>query len=616
MISEESIREVRERASITEIISDSVVLKRQGRSLTGLCPFHSERSPSFHVHEDDGYYHCFGCGASGNVISFIMTSRGLSFPEAIEYLAERYGIELKKDSSARTKRGTDWSREIFLANKLALEFYQQGLKTAPAEVKSYVAERGLSPEMIKEFMIGYAGKERTALADFLSRNGISQERQMQAGLVRRNERGDVYDTFRARLIFPIALDSRRVAAFGGRIIPSLLDAEALSRAPKYLNSPESQVYEKRKTLFGLPQAIRGMREQGCVYIVEGYMDVISLSQAGVTEVAATCGTALTEEHLRRLSRLTKRVILLFDGDAAGRQAAGRSFQIALNAEIDIYALFLPAEDDPDTIARKHGKGTRDYLASLDKVSLFECFLSMMTREYQVEKFSDLGAASIEKISIEVVKALKQVKRPVIRERMIDDAAFRLRIKPETLASMIAGASPEKVVEPARRETESPKPIAVAADPARKLNRVDRDILSAVMVLREKVCAEVLHDAIVCEALHPSAIRFIGAFREILIDDDLDDAGRKVRTRELLQSFGSAWIGLWKQAHEMAEVPGSNLLKVFQQCVAHVRGKQIVHAQIRELEGKLESTSDENERLLIRQQQLTLERRLRESAKPS
>lgn len=614
MISEESIREVRERTSITEIISDSVVLKRQGRSLTGLCPFHSERSPSFHVHEDDGYYHCFGCGASGNVISFVMTSRGLSFPEAIEYLAERYGIELKKDNAVKTRRGTDWSREIFLANRMALEFYQKSLKVAPPEVRKYVSERGLSEQMVSEFMIGYAGKERTALADFLTRNGVSQERQIQAGLVRRNERGDVYDTFRARLIFPIALDSRRVAAFGGRIIPTLVDAETLSRAPKYLNSPESQVYEKRKTLFGLPQAIRGMREQGCVYIVEGYMDVVSLSQTGVSEVVATCGTALTEDHLRRLSRLTKRVILLFDGDSAGRQAAGRTFAIALNAEIDIYALFLPAEDDPDTIARKHGAKTREYLSSLEKVSLLDCFLSMMMREYQVEKFSELGAASIEKISLEMVKLLKQVKRPLLRERMIEEAAFRLRVKPETLTAMIGGVAPEKSPEPSRTEETQERAAQPRENtPAGPLSRLDRDLLAAVMVLREKVCAELLHDAVLCESVHPSVIRFATAFREILVDRNLDDDSRKARTRELLQSFGPDWITQWKRAHEMGESTGSDLNRVFRECAQMVRLRRI-DSQIKDLRIRIGETTDEYERLKLNQDLLLLERERRERSK--
>ena len=613
MIAEESIREVKERASITDIISESVVLKRQGRNLSGLCPFHSERSPSFNVREDDGFYHCFGCGASGNVISFVMNSRGLSFPEAIEYLAERYGIQLKKDGAVRSSRGTDYSREIFIANKLAADFFAENLNQAPAVVTEYVAQRGLSPEMIQNFGIGYAGKDRTALVDFLSKNGIAQERQLQAGLARRNERGDVYDTFRARLVFPIALDSRRVAAFGGRVIPALHDAESITRVPKYLNSPESPVYEKRKTLYGLPQAVKGMREASCVYVVEGYMDVISLAAVGVTEVVATCGTALTEEHLRRLSRLTKRVILLFDGDNAGRQAAGRTFHTALNAEIDIYGLFLQAEDDPDTISRRLGADTRAYLQGLEKTSLFDCYLAMMVREFQVERLSELGAASIEKITLEVAKALAQIKRPVIRERLTEEAAFRLRVKPETLRGVGTSRPIISVTaQPKGVSDESPNVVPSLS----KLPRIDREILAAVMVLREKVCSTILHDALLCEALHPSILQFVVGFREVLIADEIDEAAKKIATKQLLQRFGASWIDHWRVAHEMSTAPGANLAKVFEECVRHVHGHQVTVAEIKRLELQLETLDDENERILAYQALLTLQRKLREQSTPN
>jgi DNA primase len=611
VISEDSIKEIKERVSITEVVSDTVVLKRQGASLTGLCPFHSERSPSFHVREDDGYYHCFGCGVSGNVISFVMTSRGLSFPEALEYLAERFGIKLKKTNEAKIKRGTDYTKELLFANKLASDFYQQSLADAPETVKSYVQERNLLAATINSFSVGYASRERSRLAELLTQKGISTERQLQAGLVRRNERGEIYDTFRGRLVFPIALDSRRIVAFGGRVIPALFDAEALTRAPKYLNSSETPVYEKRKVLYGLPQAISSMREHGCVYVVEGYMDVVSLSQVGVGEVVATCGTALTEEHLRRLARLTKRVILLFDGDAAGRQAAGRSFQTALNSEIDIYALFLPDQEDPDTIARKHGSGARDYLNSLDKKSLFECYLSMRAREFQVENLSELGAASIEKIAEDVIKLLKQVKRPVMRERLMEEAAFRLRVKQDTLNSLIKDSNVEK------NSNSKPSTLSQSSDmkdlkvPIDSLTRLEREILSAVMVLREKVCSELLHDALACEMLNPAVLTFVTSFREIFTDSDISDEVKKSRVGELLRSFGPSWIAHWKQAHQISAAIGVNLQKSFSECLIHIRTQKVIKAKIIDLQRHLATVTDQNERLKISQEHLHLERKLRE-----
>jgi DNA primase len=609
MIAQDSIREVQERAQIVDVISDEVSLKRQGRGLVGLCPFHAERSPSFHVNASEGFYHCFGCGASGNAISFVMQSKGLSFPEAIRYLAERFGITLKEDSGGTQTPKQDFSKELVLANKLAAEFFAAHLKRAPPPVREYLVERGLDEQTIKNFTIGFAGKDRNALNHFLREKGISDQRQLQAGLVRRNERGEIYDTFRSRLVFPIAVDTRKIVAFGGRIIPSICDPKTLERSPKYLNSPESPIYEKRKTLFGLPQAIPSMREHGHVYLVEGYMDVVSLSKVGVGEVVATCGTALTEEHLRRLSRLTKRVILLFDGDSAGRQAAGRTFEIGVNAEIDIFALFLPVKDDPDTIARTHGQNTRAYLESLEKTPLLDCFLSMKTTEYGVDRLSELGPASIEKITQEVIKVLKKVSRPLLRERLVEEAAFRLRIKPDTLRGVTSTESPEKnsSSQNSGEETSESQRASVAVS---SLSPVDRDIIRSVMTLREEACGVVVHDPVVCEILHPETLRFVEAIREICVNLGLDDQQRRVQVKGLLAAFGKSWTEYWRESYEITQVPGTDMKKLFKECIERIHNDLWPRRQYRKFEDELRKTETQEEKLLIHEKMLQLQRRMK------
>ncbi len=308
--------------------------------------------------------------------------------------------------------------------------------------------------------------------------------------------------------------------------------------------------------------------------------------------------------------MTKRVVLLFDGDNAGRQAAGRTFLTALNAEIDIYGLFLQAEDDPDTIARRLGDETRSYLQSLEKTSLFDCYLAMMVREFQVERLSELGAASIEKITLEVAKALSQVKRPVMRERLTEEAAFRLRVKPETLH----GVSSNRADATPKTEPNLTVDLGQPTIPAlTKLPRIDREILAAVMVLRDKVCSSIVHDALLCEALHPSVLQFIIGFREILVAEDLDELTKKTVTKQLLQRFGTSWIDHWRVAHEMSTAPGANLTKVFEECVRHVHGRQVTIADIKRLKLQLETIDDENERILTYQELLTLERKLRDQA---
>ena len=346
MITQQSIEKVRNTANIVEIVSETVALRRSGSNFLGLCPFHSERSPSFFVRESSNSYNCFGCGSSGNVISFVMATRAMSFPDAVEMLAGRFGVPLEYESGKSAAPRID-REHLFKICQTAHHFFRRSLlqvKTKQGEfahVGNYLKKRLLTADVINTFGLGYCPSQRRSLLDVLVAAGFKEEDILLTGLVRRTARGDLYELFRGRLIFPIFMDAKRIAGFGGRMIPGVLESQGDRVVPKYINSPETPLYQKSKVFYGLPQALPSIRSERHAYIVEGYMDVIGLAMRGVSNVIACCGTAMTEQHIRRLGGICDKVTLLFDGDEAGRGAASKSFLVSRNAELDLSALFLP-----------------------------------------------------------------------------------------------------------------------------------------------------------------------------------------------------------------------------------------------------------------------------------
>ncbi len=323
---DDKIEEVRSRADIVEIVGAHVRLRRAGRNFVGLCPFHNEKTPSFSVNAERGFFHCFGCGVGGSAFNFIMRVEGLTFPEAVRSLAKKYGITLPELDVSGPAAG---EREAMLkASEVAADFFAHVLwnTTDGAMARDYLKSRGISLETARAFMLGYAPSRPASLAKALDKRGL-REAGVRVGLVKKDG-ADAYDMFRARVMFPIRDAQGRAIAFGGRV----LDA----RLPKYINSPESPLYSKARTLYGLfeaRQAISSSASSGKdrAILVEGYFDVIALWQAGFKEAVAGCGTALTVDQLRVLSRYTKNVIACFDGDAAGRKASMRALEIFLQA---------------------------------------------------------------------------------------------------------------------------------------------------------------------------------------------------------------------------------------------------------------------------------------------
>jgi DNA primase len=347
-IPEDKLLEIKDAASIEAVVGQYVKLEQKGKNLLGLCPFHSETKPSFTVAPDKGIFYCFGCGAGGNAISFIMQYHRLSFPEAAQELARRYGIpltlkELGPEGARQAKKRTT----AYDVNAAAAAFYAATLASSEgAPGRAYLTKRGLTPEIIRVFQLGYAVDEWDALRRHFQGRGISLELGQEVGLLAPRDRGGFYDRFRGRIIFPIFDRQSRVIAFGGRIIG---DGE-----PKYLNSPESLLYSKGRTLYGLPQAAEALRATGVALVVEGYLDLIALQVHGVANVLATLGTALTREQVRLLKAMADKVVLVYDGDAAGAKAMKRAFPLFAQENLAVRALPLPAGMDPDSYAQAHG----------------------------------------------------------------------------------------------------------------------------------------------------------------------------------------------------------------------------------------------------------------------
>ena len=347
LIPDEIIQQVRDRIDVVELVGRSVALKRAGRSYKGLCPFHHEKTPSFHVNPDRGTFYCFGCHEGGDIFHFVQKTEGLGFLEAVRSLARDGGITIPESSGGGGSSGV--SERIYEANALLLERYRAELKQPGCPGAAYLAERGLSPEEWDRFEIGFAPDRWDFAVGVLRGARIPAELGETAGILSPRQTSGHYDRLRGRVVFPIRDARGRVLGFGGRAI-------AKDQEPKYLNTPETPVFHKREALYGLPKALEPIRRTGFAVVVEGYFDQIALCRAGVEGAVATNGTALTPDHARALLRRTKNVVLLFDGDAAGERALARGLEILLPEGLRVSAVELPPKEDPDSLLRKRGPG--------------------------------------------------------------------------------------------------------------------------------------------------------------------------------------------------------------------------------------------------------------------
>lgn len=422
-IPDETLQTIRERISLVEVVSSYVHLKKAGRNYLGLCPFHSEKTPSFTVNEERGLFHCFGCQAGGTVFTFVMRIERIEFPEAVEQLARRAGVELPKreDDAAAMQR-----ERLYDVNRKAAEFFARALSgAAGSAARRYLAERGVHAETAERYRLGFAPPGGTALASYLEREGVPRQMGLDLGLLGRRGDGTVYDRFRGRLMFPIRDRRERVIAFGGRTLGA--------DQPKYLNSPESLLFRKGEGLYGLAEAREAIRDSARVVLVEGYMDVLLLVQGGVPYTVAVLGTALTASQLRLLRPFggdQVNVLFFFDGDRAGRAAAVRAFAVCAEAEVWGRAVFLPEGFDPDSFVRQHGSAVT--LQRLETaVPLADVYLDSVVRP---------GASLPERARAveEVARTLARVRGDVRFELLCRQAATHLGVGEDVFRRVRSG----------------------------------------------------------------------------------------------------------------------------------------------------------------------------------
>jgi len=418
-ISEDTVLEIKHAADIVEIVSENVVLKKAGKNYIGLCPFHSEKTPSFTVSPQKQIFYCFGCAAGGNVFSFVMKRDGIPFPEAARILAAKYGIRIPTQnmSVGQEKRRSE-REDLFDVNRQAMDFFHKKLLDSPSGKKAlfYLEKRGINKGTIETFGLGYAPDGWTNIVDLFLRRKISLNIVEKAGLiVKKENKSDFYDRFRNRIIFPIFNLNNQLIGFGGRVMND--------EKPKYLNSPETPIYNKRRSLYGLHLAKQKCREKKAVYVVEGYFDLLMLYQQGIQNSVATLGTSLTPEHvqiIRSLIGTDGSVILVFDSDDAGMKASLRSTGIFLNAGIDARIMVLPSGHDPDSYIFEFGQ--ESFLDLAKKAQNLMSFL--------VNVSIDKHGLSVEgkiRVLTEVREALVSIDDSVARSLYIKDVAERIGI---------------------------------------------------------------------------------------------------------------------------------------------------------------------------------------------
>ena len=476
--SEEIINEVRQSNDIVDVISQYVHLKRSGRNFFGLCPFHNEKSPSFSVSPDKQIFHCFGCGVGGNVITFISKIEGLNFIETVQMLAERANIQLPTLENNIDSKKEILKDKVYKVNEFTAEFYHQNLYKPTAKIaQEYVKQRKMNRETLEAYRIGYSGKF-DELYKALKAQGFGEQEILESGLVNKNDNGKYIDRYRERLMFPICDVRGKVIAFGGRVLDD--------SKPKYINSPENVVYSKGRHLFGLNVAKKYSEKR--ILIVEGYMDVISLHQRGITNVVGALGTALTEQQGWLLRKSTEQVVLGFDADGAGQTAVARSMEILQKMGCDMRVLQIEGAKDPDEFIVKFGEG-RFKLAVDNAISLVEFKVKNLKKELNLENTGDKI-----KFLNEIAKILSKVENTLEREIYIEKIAKGYNISKEALFAEInkliyAGTKGEKVLQSKKvevRQIKEENKIEIDEDLKRRENTIIALLLDANVNIFQKI----------------------------------------------------------------------------------------------------------------------------------
>ena len=458
MIDRATVDKIMDAVNIVDVVGEFVNLRKSGVNYKGLCPFHDDKTPSFMVSPARQICKCFSCGEGGNAVNFLMKHEQITYPEALRWLAKKYNIEIQeRELSDDEKREQSERESMFVVNEWACQYFHEILLNdvdGQAIGKQYFRSRGIRDDIINKFQLGFALTKRDALCNEAKRKGYKDEFLIKTGLAIQNERG-IYDRFAGRAIFPWMNVSGKVVAFGGR----KLDAATKGVQQKYVNSPDSEIYHKERELYGIYQAKKAIVKEDCVYMVEGYTDVIAMHQCGLENVVANSGTALSIHQIKLLRRFTQNIVLLYDGDEAGIHAAMRGTDMLLAEAMNVKVLLLPDGDDPDSFSRKHtAQEFKEYIDSHQTDFIqFKTDLLLKGVSDPIKKAEAIN---------NIIRSIAVIPDPMVRTAYIKDCSQRLDVDERTLISQtnkyIAGEREEaekRIAREQEREQEAPQPTA-------------------------------------------------------------------------------------------------------------------------------------------------------------
>ena len=609
-IPESKIEEIRSAASIVDVISGYVQLRKRGRNYLGLCPFHSEKTPSFTVSEDKQIYHCFGCHAGGNVFKFLMDYEKISFIESVQELAAQLGIDIEYESSPGDEKQSE--QEVFydINTEAAKYFYNNLHNSDEGEiVRKYLQERKIKTQTIKTFGLGYALRGWENFLNFAKENKLNIEKIVELGILIKNDDGRHHDRFAGRLIFPIFSPNGRVVAFAGRVL------DEREKGAKYLNSPESLIYIKGRILYGLSFAKDEIRKLDKAILVEGYMDLISLFQAGIKNVVAVSGTALTEEQVQLLSRYTKNVVLLFDADTAGIKASMRSIELLLKKDVEVKIAALPGGEDPDSFINNYGKEKFEEI-----ISYAQNFLEYQSGYFEKQGMFNDPAKMTEAIR-ELVKSAALINDELKRNLLIKTIAKNFSLREILIENEL-----EKILKKEKATAKVSKPIA-GENAFKEILNVSSDLnITDSEFSTEKEIVKLLFEGnkevieLIVNHVDPYSfsISYNRELFKLAVDtfdvgesivagallDKLEEENSKAYLREItFEKYGISkiWDDIYPGADEKLV-----LMKYAKDTLKKFKLQQI-DREINENHKRLEETTDENEKLEIMRKKVELEK---------
>jgi len=563
-IPEDIVVHIRDTANIVDIISEFVTLKKTGKNFMGLCPFHAEKKPSFTVSEEKQIFHCFGCAQGGNIFSFLMQYNNMSFPEAVRFLGQRYGIEVPARKISPTQRKELEEKERLLKiNQEAAEYFKGMLSSSSSgkRARDYLDKRQMTQEVTDRFMLGYALQSWTGLTQYFSRRGVPLDDLQKGGLVVA-KKGRHYDRFRDRVIFPIVDIHKRVVGFGGRSLDDSL--------PKYLNSPDTPVYHKSRTLYGLHVAKDACRQSGTAFIVEGYFDLLALHCHGIKNVVATLGTALTRQHVRIVKGYAKEMVLVFDSDEAGIKAAERSLPLFLEEKVDPRVLILPEGKDPDSYV--FAVGANGFLKAAEKALGVMPFL--IASAIKKHGLTLEGKVRI----IETLKGpLSSLLDGVSRSIYIRDLSERLDIDESAILEQVRASATK-----GKKTVSLPKP--------RHGSKLEEALVAIMLQYPEALSS--LDSEEIIEGFETEELKKLG--RMIL---ERSSSGRPVTGADLIAQTDDVQVRSLISSLSMEEIEADrdSCHKIVRQYQAHLRKRQI-----RLLSKKIKEAEKTNDQKLLNQ----------------